>query len=161
MFGCQYRGSSPGGRRKGQDWGRYMKRLLKHFARDTSGNATVEFVIWLPMVLLAFGLTVDVSMIFHSQSQVLRIVQDANRNASIGRLRTAAEAESYIETRLQKASSGADAVGTPSSVPYTSSSRVGIQPRLPLTLSIKVQLLPSFRPMTDTTVLIAATPTSS
>ena len=92
--------------------GHEMNRLLKRFARDTSGSATIEFVIWLPMVLLAFGLTVDVSMIFHSQSQVLRIVQDANRNASIGRLRTPAEAESYVETRLHKASADADATST-------------------------------------------------
>ena len=89
-----------------------MNRLLKRFARDTSGNATVEFVIWLPMVLLAFGLTVDVSMIFHSQSQVLRIVQDANRNASIGRIRTPAEAEDYIEGRLHTASATANATSS-------------------------------------------------
>lgn len=86
-----------------------MKQLFHRFSRDESGNATVEFVLWLPMVLLAFGLTVDVSMIFHSQSEVLRIVQDANRNASIGRLRTAAETESYVEARLHNASAGANA----------------------------------------------------
>jgi len=89
-----------------------MNHLLKRFARDDAGGATVEFVIWLPMVLMAFGLTVDVSMIFHSQSQVLRIIQDANRNASIGRLRTSAEAEDYIETRLQGASAKANATSS-------------------------------------------------
>lgn len=89
-----------------------MNRLPKRFARDTSGNATVEFVIWLPMVLLAFGLTIDVSMIFHSQSQVLRIVQDANRNASIGRFRTSGEAEDDIESRLQNTSASAEATSS-------------------------------------------------
>jgi len=89
-----------------------MNHLLKRFARDDAGGATVEFVIWLPMVLMAFGLTVDVSMIFHSQSQVLRIIQDANRNASIGRLRTSAEAEDYIETRLHGASAKANATSS-------------------------------------------------
>lgn len=89
-----------------------MTNLIKRFAREETGSATVEFVLWLPMLLVAFGLTVDVSMIFHSQSQVLRIVQDANRNASIGRLRTPAAAESYIEDRLQNASATADATST-------------------------------------------------
>ncbi len=89
-----------------------MTNLFKRFARDESGSATVEFVLWLPMVLVAFGLTVDVSMIFHSQSQVLRIVQDANRSASLGRLQTAAATESYVESRLQKASSAANATST-------------------------------------------------
>lgn len=86
-----------------------MKRLMHRFARDNSGSATIEFVLWLPMVLLAFGLTVDTSMIFYSQSKILRIVQDANRNASIGRLRTTTQAEDYIETRLQDVSSTATA----------------------------------------------------
>lgn len=89
-----------------------MKQLFHRFSRDESGTATVEFVLWLPMVLLAFGLTVDVSMIFHSQSQVLRIVQDANRNASIGRLRTPGETEDYVEARLQQASAGAHATSS-------------------------------------------------
>ena len=89
-----------------------MIRPLKRFTRADDGSATVEFVIWLPMVLLAFGLTVDVSMIFHSQSQVLRVIQDANRNASIGRLRTSAEAEDYIETRLHGASATANATSS-------------------------------------------------
>ena len=89
--------------------GPQMTNLFKRFARDENGSATVEFVLWLPMLMVAFGLTVDVSMIFHSQSQVLRIVQDANRGASIGRFQTASEAESYVETRLQKSSADADA----------------------------------------------------
>lgn len=92
--------------------GSKMNRLLKKFARDEKGSSTVEFVIWMPVVLMAFGLTVDVSMIFHSQSQVLRIVQDANRNASIGRLRTTTEAEDYIEDRLHNASASANATST-------------------------------------------------
>ena len=89
-----------------------MTNLIKRFARDESGSATVEFVLWLPMLLVAFGLTVDVSMIFHSQSQVLRIVQDANRSASLGRLQTAAATENYVEARLHKASSAANATST-------------------------------------------------
>jgi Flp pilus assembly protein TadG len=92
--------------------GHQMKNLFKRFAKDDSGNATVEFVIWLPMVLLAFGLTVDVSMIFHSQSQVLRIVQDANRSASIGRLKTASETETFVETRMRQSSAAANAKST-------------------------------------------------
>jgi Flp pilus assembly protein TadG len=89
-----------------------MKHLWDRYLRKDDGNATVEFVMWLPVVLVLFGLTVDVSMVLHSQSQVLRIVQDANRNASIGRLQTTAEVEDYIESRLQASSDAADAVSS-------------------------------------------------
>lgn len=89
-----------------------MKHLWKRYVRGEEGTATVEFVMWLPVVLLLFGLTVDVSMVFHSQSQVLRIVQDANRNASIGRLQTTADVENYIETRLRASSETADAAAS-------------------------------------------------
>ncbi|MEZ5722093.1 MAG: TadE/TadG family type IV pilus assembly protein [Paracoccaceae bacterium] len=79
----------------------------KRFARDTSGNATAEFVIWLPMVLLAFGLTVDVSMIFHSQSQVPHVQTRTATPRSAGC--TSEEAEDYIENRLHNASASAHA----------------------------------------------------
>ena len=89
-----------------------MNRLLNRFAHDTSGSSTVEFVIWLPMVLMAFGLTVDVSMIFHSQSEVLRIVQDANRTMSIGRFTTTTQTQDYVVSRAQGFSQHASALTT-------------------------------------------------
>ena len=60
----------------------------------------VEAVLWLPIFLVIFGLMVDSALVFHGQSKVLRVVQDANRNMSIGRLDTEDDVETYITTRL-------------------------------------------------------------
>ncbi|MEX5726871.1 Flp pilus assembly protein TadG [Rhodovulum iodosum] len=73
-------------------------RWLARFAREDRGNATIESLMWMPIFLAAFVLVVDVSMIFNGQTMVLRTVQDANRNMSIGRLRTTEEVTAFIES---------------------------------------------------------------
>jgi Flp pilus assembly protein TadG len=82
------------------------------FLKKEDGTATVEAVIWLPLFFLVLFLMVDAAMIFAGQSQALRVVQDANRNMSIGRFRTAAETEAYIEQQLARLSAGVNAIST-------------------------------------------------
>ncbi|MBV1902844.1 MAG: pilus assembly protein [Marinosulfonomonas sp.] len=81
-----------------------MKKILfsrfKTFSKENQGSATIESVLWLPMFLAAFALMTDVAMIFNGHSRVLRVVQDANRNLSIGRLDTEDETEEYIVAAL-------------------------------------------------------------
>jgi len=64
------------------------------------GSATVEAVLIIPVFLIMLGLLIDATYVFKGQTKVLRVVQDANRNMSIGRLRTEAEVEAYINARL-------------------------------------------------------------
>ena len=71
-----------------------FQRILHCFVRKEDGSATIEAVLWLPFFLMLFGLLADVSMIFYNQSRLLRIVQDANRNMSVGRL---VDSEATIE----------------------------------------------------------------
>lgn len=80
---------------------RCIIRLLSRgkFARDEEGAATIEAVLWLPFYIMLFGLLVDVSMIFYGQSKLLRIVQDANRNMSIGRLASDSDVETFVKAR--------------------------------------------------------------
>ena len=77
-----------------------VKKRSARFLRRDDGSAMVEAVLWLPIFLVIFGLMVDSALVFHGQSKVLRVVQDANRNMSIGRLDTDADVETYITTRL-------------------------------------------------------------
>jgi len=75
-------------------------RPFRTFLRKDSGASTVETVLWFPLFIAVFGLMLDVAMIFHGQAKVLRVVQDGNREYSIGRLTTASAAETAIETEL-------------------------------------------------------------
>lgn len=76
-----------------------IRKQLARFRKEDQGTATVEAVLWLPIFVFIFGLMVDASMIFHNQTKVLRVVQDANRHYSIGRF-DAAETETYIKDTL-------------------------------------------------------------
>lgn len=86
------------------------------------GTATVEAVLWLPLFVFAFGLVFDAAVLFFSEAEAIRVVQEANRLASIGRLETVTDTESYIETHLghlslnAKATSSISANGVISSV---------------------------------------------
>jgi len=54
----------------------------------------------MPVFLVIFGFMVDMALVFHGQSKVLRVVQDAHRNYSIGRLDCEEDVIDYITTEL-------------------------------------------------------------
>lgn len=62
-----------------------FRKSHHRFSRREDGLVTVEAVLWLPLFLVIFGFIVDGSSIFFGQTKMLRVVQDANRNMSIGR----------------------------------------------------------------------------
>lgn len=76
------------------------KLAMKRFARADDGSATVEAVLILPLFLAIMALLFDASSMFHGEAKALRVLQDANRNMSIGRLETDGEVEAYIAARL-------------------------------------------------------------
>ncbi|MFY0691606.1 MAG: pilus assembly protein [Paracoccaceae bacterium] len=73
-----------------------MKRWLK----DESGTATIEAVLWIPLYVVVLTFIADVSAIFHNQAQVMRIMQDGNRQYSVGRIATPEATETFIEEQL-------------------------------------------------------------
>ena len=86
-------------------------RRRRWWARE-EGTASVEAVLWLPLFFLTLGIITDVTMIFHGYTQALRVMQDANRSLSVGRLETTAAAETFIEAALAPLSAAASATST-------------------------------------------------
>jgi len=120
------------------------------FLRREDGTATVEAVLWFPIFIAVFGLMVDAAMIFHGQSKVLRVVQDANRNLSIGRLDTDAEVEAYINAQLAL-------VGvTPTRTEASSDMTAGIVSTLVVVPATEFQLLGYFSALTNLEVPVTA-----
>lgn len=76
---------------------------------DDGGSATVEFVLWVPVAVFLLLLTVDTGQIFLKQAQATRMVQDANRALSVGKLRTTAATEALIKDSLAGFSSAVTA----------------------------------------------------
>ena len=115
--------------------------------RDESGAATIEAVLWLPVLFLVFGVAVDFAMVFHGQSQALRIIQDANRNVSIGRLNTLSETETFVESRLTNLSTHVNAVSAISSGVVTTTVTMPIA---------DLQMLGLFRGFNTGTITVSA-----
>lgn len=84
-----------------------LQRKIDRFRRSEDGAFTVEAVMWLPVFLFLFCLIADASLIFGKQAQVMRIMQDANRAMSVGRITSASGAESYIERQIATLSKNA------------------------------------------------------
>ena len=93
---------------------------LRSFLRRNDGAATVETVLWFPFLMAVFGLMIDVAMVFHGQAKVLNVVQEGNREFSIGRITTTDATETYIEGRLSQLNiSGTASTSTLAGVAYT------------------------------------------
>jgi Flp pilus assembly protein TadG len=79
---------------------RLLPQRVRRFFGDHNGSATVESVLWLPIFFALFGLMTDTAMIFNGYSRVLRVVQDANRNMSVGRIDNEIELQEYVSNAL-------------------------------------------------------------
>lgn len=127
-----------------------MRARMTRFFKRQDGTATVEAVLWFPIFIAVFGLMVDAAMIFHGQSKVLRVVQDANRNLSIGRLDNDAEVIAYINTEL------AEVGVTPSRTEALSDATSGIVSTLVVIPASEFQLLGYFSVITNMEVPVTA-----
>src|SRR6056297_730816 len=74
--------------------------LGRAFVRNEEGSTTVEAVLWMPFFVALLALIVDASMLFNSQAQMLRFVQDANRAFSTGQLETTDQVGEILQARL-------------------------------------------------------------
>jgi len=102
-------------------------RSPREFLQREDASATIEFVLWLPIVILILLLIVDASMLFMSRSQAIRILQDTNRLYSVGQFTSQnpdvdlakaerlAKAETYALSRLQPMSPSATSTTTEAS----------------------------------------------
>jgi Flp pilus assembly protein TadG len=68
--------------------------------RNVDGGATVEVVIWLPVLLFLFSLIADTALILGGEARILRVVQDTNRAVSVGRITTVADAEAQVFSQI-------------------------------------------------------------
>lgn len=75
-------------------------RSIQRFWADEAGSSTIESVIWFPIFAILLTLITNISIVFHSESQLLRVVQDGNRAFSLGRMDDTDAVQTYIQERL-------------------------------------------------------------
>ncbi|SPF79177.1 hypothetical protein ALP8811_03115 [Aliiroseovarius pelagivivens] len=84
-----------------------MNIWSKNRVMNEDGTATVETVLWLPALFMIFILIINTSFVFYKQSIMMRVVQDANRALSVGRIgpvddmqAAAANTQTYVKDRI-------------------------------------------------------------
>lgn len=69
----------------------------RRFGRDEDGAATIEALLWIPMMLIFFGILADALMIFSSQARALAVIQTGNRQLATGQLASCADVQTWVE----------------------------------------------------------------
>ena len=89
-----------------------MNKRTKNKIMNEDGTATVETVLWLPALFMIFVLIINASFVFYKQSIMMRVVQDANRALSVGRLLTTDATQTYVKDRISGFASNGTVVTT-------------------------------------------------
>ena len=84
-------------------------RGLRRFLKREDGTATVEAILWLPLIFWLILLILNVSFIFFERSQALRMIQDVNRAFSVGRYSDEDAATAAVLAAIQTISPNARA----------------------------------------------------
>ncbi|MFT4793017.1 MAG: Flp pilus assembly protein TadG [Paracoccaceae bacterium] len=74
-------------------------RNVRSTLRRENGNATIDFVIWLPVFIILLGVIADVSLLLNMQARMFDVARDASRLVSLGRM-TNVEAQTWAQTAL-------------------------------------------------------------
>ncbi len=76
-----------------------MKKFLRRFAKNDEGNATVEFVLWLPLIMGIIVGAFDLNIVLMTQSNMWTVARDTARRVAIGEL-DASTGQAYALSQL-------------------------------------------------------------
>lgn len=74
-----------------------VRDRMRSFARREEGVATIEFVLWIPLVMLLLLLTTQVALLFMTEARYGDVARDTARLIARHAL-DADEAEEYVQT---------------------------------------------------------------
>jgi len=63
-----------------------MTKFLRWFLKNDEGNATIEFVLWLPLIMGVLVGAFDLNTVLTAQSNMWNVARDTARRVSTGEL---------------------------------------------------------------------------
>ncbi len=72
---------------------------LNEFIQDERGNASIEFVLWVPMFVFFLCFTVDASLLYLTHSEMFTVARTTARQISVGALKVE-DAQAYANSRI-------------------------------------------------------------
>ncbi len=76
-----------------------MNWLKSKFGKDEDGNATVEFVLWLPLIVGILVGAFDLNIMLMTQSNMYSVARDTARRVATGEM-TSSTGETYALSQL-------------------------------------------------------------
>lgn len=71
---------------------------VRRFRAGESGSTSIEFLLWVPIMVLFLTMTTDATLLMHKQQFIMNDARDASRQVALGQ-RTAAEALEQLTLR--------------------------------------------------------------
>jgi Flp pilus assembly protein TadG len=89
-----------------------MDRVFVHLIRDDRGAVTIEFVLWIPIMVALLVTAIDATTLYVTQTEMWNVARDTARRMVTGRVLTEADAEAYAQSaiKLREAPYQVDAV---------------------------------------------------
>lgn len=103
-----------------------FRRRSGEFSRDESGSATIEAVMWLPVVMAAVIFMADAAMILMNKARIMRLLHEGNRAFAVGIIQTCPDLVTWLETNAQVIAPSAQASCDTSSVIGISIAQVNV-----------------------------------
>src|SRR5215475_9601986 len=75
-------------------------RRGNRFLAGNEGSVTVEFVIWIPVLLVILAFTADACLMYLVQADMWNVARDTVRRMSTGQITTIADAKTYASGQM-------------------------------------------------------------
>ena len=72
-----------------------MKPAVRRFTRDETGAMTIEFVLWIPIIVALLTILIDATSLYVTHTEMWKVARDTARRMVTGKVRTEADAEAY------------------------------------------------------------------
>jgi Flp pilus assembly protein TadG len=73
---------------------------LSEFLRDERGSQTIEFILWIPVLMMLLVTVIDATTIYLAHAEMENIARDTARRMVTGTIGNEDDAEAYAQTRL-------------------------------------------------------------
>lgn len=87
-----------------QQHGTCLARLGTFFSRE-DGVVAVATVIWLPIFVMILWLMSETAIAFSGETQIMQVIEDANRLYATGYIQSATDTQNFILSRFPRWSS--------------------------------------------------------
>lgn len=73
---------------------------LRSFIRDSKGSATIEFVLWVPIIVALLMIVVDAATLYITHSEMWNVARDTARRLNTGQIKTEEDAETHAANAM-------------------------------------------------------------